>query len=477
MMTIEDLTSRSDYELYLLGTEPRRLDDAAARTNDPAARQEYQDRAALARQTADRAVEALVQRYYAALRDDLLRNLLRSPEQRRLANDAVMRAFFQLWRSDDVQPLPSLFGYLRICARCRACDLLRTELNLRAPRPPDDPGSGELPAPVPPPSRRRSRPVDPNTLEYLPAREESPLAILTAAEDTIEDPHLRALLDSLEPTHRRIVGWMYDGHGADEVLELLGWPPGDRPRLYRVLHSFRTRYLREHPERGRLVRAEIHRLRQQLGGDPELVAGIEQELDERCRPNDFVRFYRLVHRVRKRLGRKGRDNAVELDDLLTRLRLDAASPALADELHRELGRLDDCLDGNQRPGLEAIERELARRKLGDEHRARVGRELFRIRKALEAGRHGPASRALATLRLELQLHAGNDRLRATAQEVRDLVVGLLDGTRAGWARQLLRPLLRSPVPATWLRLLRLGKAAGRQKDLLAELERICRAGP
>src|SRR5436305_6708271 len=106
-----------------------------------------------------------------------------------------------------------------------------------------------MPAPraAPTESRRRSLTVDPANLEYLAAREETPLAILTASEEAIEDPHLRAILDSLEPLHRQIVEWMYGGCTAAEVLGLLGWGPRQKGRLYRILHGFRTRYLREHP--------------------------------------------------------------------------------------------------------------------------------------------------------------------------------------------------------------------------------------
>jgi hypothetical protein len=146
-----------------------------------------------------------------------------------------------------------------------------------------------------------------------------------------------------------------------------------------------------------------------------------------------------------------------------------------------LTRLRDHLAAGQCGLLEAIECELARRTLNDEQMARVGRELFRIRKGFAAERGGPrASRMLATLSLELGLHAGNDRLRATAEGVRDLLMARLDGVRAQQARELLNPLLDTPAPAAWLRLLRLGKKVPRrdtnpQDDLLSGVERICRA--
>jgi DNA-directed RNA polymerase specialized sigma24 family protein len=488
-MTSEELSSWNDYALYLQGTEPRRL-EAAARVAPPARRAEYLERAERARGRANQALATLVDRYYDRLHNFLVRKVLRTAEQRMLADDAVMRAFCQLWQADDVQPRDSLYGYLRACARCRAFDLIRSELHLRAPRPPNHPGPDE-PAELPPlrpflGSRRRGRPVDPASLEYVPAREETPLAILTATEEPVDDPHLRAILDSLGPVHRLIVEWMYDGSTADEVLERLGWPAEHKGRLYRMLHGFRTRYLRLHPDRARLVHAEVGRLRQAArhAGCAGLLDAVDEELEARCRPADVVHVYRMAHRTRKRLlGQCPDEQAALVDDLLTRLRLDASSTHLRQQVRTELSRLGEHLATGQRGKLGTIERELARRKFNAEQLARIGRELFRIRKAFHANRCRPASRMLATLCLELGLHAGNDRLRATVEGVRALLLGGLRDTRAQRARELLHPLVETAAPALWLRLLRLAKQADRQRTgrpqfLLAGLERICRTdGP
>jgi hypothetical protein len=308
------------------------------------------------------------------------------------------------------------------------------------------------------------------------AREETPLAILTATEEPVEDPHLRRILDDLDPQHRLIVELMYDGYSASEVLQRLGWGPEQKSRLYRLLHNFRTRYLRQHPDRVRLVRDEIDRLREAAGAGP--FDAIEQELEQRSRPADVVHIYRMVHRTRKRLGKQTpAERAIELDDLLTRLRLDAASGCLRQQVRAELSRVGEHLVSGQRNQVNTINRELNRRKLSAEQLARVGRELFRIRKAFCADRRRLASRLLVTLSLELGLHPGNDRLRRTAERVRDLLLDRLDGTQARRARDLLNPLLDSPAPAVWLRLLRLGKKKPVQPvDLLAGLERICRPG-
>jgi DNA-directed RNA polymerase specialized sigma24 family protein len=484
-MTSEELSSWNDYALYLLGTEPRRL-EAAARGADPAHREEYLDRAERARGRANQALTVLIDRYHDRLYHFLVRKVLRNAEQRLLAEDAVLRAFCQLWLADDIEPRASLYGYLKACARCRALDLIRSELHLRAPRPPNDPDPDE-PAELPPLrpfhlSRRRGRPVDPATLENLPAREETPLALLTATEEPLEDPHLRKILDGLGPVHRLIVEWMYDGSTADEVLERLGWPPEHKGRLYRMLHGFRTRYLRQHPDRVRLVRAEVGRLRRAaraVCGD-EAIDAIEQELNGRTRPGDVVHLYRMVHRTRKRLHRQSpAEQVIELNDLVSRLRLDAASPHLQQQVQTELSRLDEELTAGQRGRLATVNQELHRRKLLAEALARVGRELFRIRRAFQAGLRRQPSRMLVTLSLELALYTGNDQFRTAVEGVRALLLNGLRGPQAQRARQLLHPLLQTQEPAVWLRLLRLGKQVqrqrtGRQQALLAGMERICR---